>query len=67
VRRFVERDAAVIGATLRFKVDRLLRPVGYRQLDYEGNPLPLAAQHLHGEPVQLMCLAERAQARRKLE
>jgi len=51
-------ERLILGATLRFKVDRLLRPVGYRPLEYEGSPLPsLAAQHLHGEAVQLMSLA----------
>jgi len=50
-------ERLMLGATLRFKVDRLLRPVGYRPLEHEGNPLPpLAAHHLHGEPVQLMYL-----------
>jgi len=52
-------ERLILGATLRFKVDKLLRPVGYHPLDYEGNALPpLAAQHLHGEPVQLMCLTK---------
>jgi hypothetical protein len=56
--REVGVERFILGATLRFKVDRLLRPAGYRPLDYEGSPLPpLAAQHLHGEPVQLMYLA----------
>jgi hypothetical protein len=54
-------ERLILGATLRFKVDRLLRPVGYLPLVYEGTPLPpLAAQHLHGEPVLLMYLAEPA-------
>src|SRR5262249_31040118 len=49
----------VLGATLRFRVDRVLRPVGYCPLEHDGTPLPpLAAQHLHGEPVQLMHLAK---------
>src|SRR5262249_14930267 len=33
-------ERLVLGATLRFKVDRLLRPVGYLPLVYEGAPLP---------------------------
>ena len=56
--REVGVERLILGATLRFKVDRLLRPVGYRPLDYEGSPLPpLAAQHLRSEPVQLMYFA----------
>lgn len=47
----------VVGATLRFKVDRLLGAVGFRPLTLDGTPLPpIAVRHLHGEPVLLMCL-----------
>jgi hypothetical protein len=47
----------ILGATLRFKVDRLLAPVGYRALAHDGEPLPpIAAPHLHGELVRLMHL-----------
>lgn len=49
----------VVGATLRFKVDRLLASVGFRPLSHEGAPLPpIEVRHLHGEPVLLMCLDE---------
>jgi hypothetical protein len=52
----------VVGATLRFKVDRLLAPVGFRPLSHEGSPLPpIEVRHLNGEPVLLMCLDEYAQ------
>jgi len=47
----------VVGATLRFKVDRLLSSVGFRPLSHEGAPLPpIAVRHLHGESVLLMSL-----------
>ena len=47
----------VVGATLRFKVDRLLASVGYRPLSSDGQALPpIAVKHLHEEPVQLMVL-----------
>ena len=47
----------VVGATLRFKVDRLLASVGYQALAYGGEALPpIAVKHLHEEPVQLMVL-----------
>jgi hypothetical protein len=50
-------ERIILGATLRFKVDRLLAPVGYRALSHEEERLgPLAASHLHGELVQLMHL-----------
>jgi len=46
----------VVGATLRFKVDRLLSGVGFRPLAREGAALPpIKVRHLHGEPVLLMC------------
>jgi len=49
----------VVGATLRFKVDRLLASVGFRPLSHEGSPLPpIEVRHLNGEPVLLMCLDE---------
>src|SRR5262245_11409892 len=49
----------VVGATLRFKVDRLLASVGYRALSHDGRALPpIAVKHLHEEPVQLMVLDE---------
>jgi len=52
----------VVGATLRFKVDRLLAPVGFRPLSHEGLPLPpIEVRHLNGEPVLLMCLDAYAQ------
>ncbi len=62
----------ILGATLRFKVDRLLAPVGYRALAHNGEALPpIAAPHLHGELVRLVHLdqcrghvLERAQALR---
>jgi hypothetical protein len=45
----------VVGATLRFKVDRLLSGVGFRPLEREGTALPpIKVRHLHGEPVLLM-------------
>src|SRR5262245_53524272 len=45
----------ILGATLRFKVDRLLSSVGYRPLSLGGKPLsPITVQHLHGESVRLM-------------
>jgi hypothetical protein len=47
----------VLGATLRFKVDRLLAPLGYRPLAHDGEPLPpILAPHLHGELVRLVHL-----------
>jgi len=47
----------VVGATLRFKVDRLLSSVGFRPMLHEGAPLPpIAVRHLHGESVLLMSL-----------
>lgn len=53
----------MVGATLRFKVDRLLRPVGYRPLAHGGRPLPaLRVGHLQGEFVQLMALESCAEA-----
>jgi len=49
----------VVGATLRFKVDRLLSPVGFRPLSHKGAELPpIAVRHLHGEPVLMMCRDE---------
>jgi len=49
----------VVGATLRFKVDRLLSAVGFLPLAHEGVPLPpIAVRHLRGEPVLLMCRDE---------
>jgi hypothetical protein len=49
----------MVGATLRFKVDRLLAAVGFRPLALGGAPLPpIAVRHLHGEQVLLMCLDE---------
>jgi hypothetical protein len=55
--REVEVKNIILGATLRFKVDRLLAPVGYRPLAHDGEPLPpFAASHLHGELVQLVHL-----------
>jgi len=49
----------VVGATLRFKVDRLLAAVGFRPLALDGAPLPpIAVRHLHGEQVLLMCVDE---------
>jgi hypothetical protein len=49
----------ILGATLRFKVDRLLAAIGYRVLSHQGDPLPpIPARHLHGEQVQLMYLEE---------
>ena len=46
----------VVGATLRFKVDRLLSPVGFRPLSLKGAELPpIAVRHLHGEAVLMMC------------
>jgi hypothetical protein len=51
----------VVGATLRFKVDRLLSPVGFRPLSLRGNALPpIAVRHLQGEPVLMMCRDEAA-------
>jgi hypothetical protein len=72
--REVEVENIILGATLRFKVDRLLAPVGYRPLTYDGEPLPpFAAPHLHGELVRLVHLnhcsghaLERTQALRGL-
>jgi len=47
----------IVGATLRFKVDRLLATVGYQALSSNGQVLPpIAVKHLHEEPVQLMYL-----------
>jgi len=47
----------VVGATLRFKVDRLLSSVGFCPMSHEGAPLPpIAVRHLHGESVLLMSL-----------
>jgi len=49
----------VVGATLRFKVDRLLSGVGFRPLSRRGEALPpINVRHLHGEPVLLMCRDE---------
>jgi hypothetical protein len=49
----------VVGATLRFKVDRLLASVGFRSMSHQDAPLPpIAVRHLHGESVLLMCLEE---------
>ena len=49
----------VVGATLRFKVDRLLASVGFRPMSHEGAPLPpIGVRHLNGESVLLMCLDE---------
>jgi len=70
--REVDVENIILGATLRFKVDRLLAPVGYRPLAHDGEPLPpFAAPHLHGELVRLVHLdhcsgrtLERAQALR---
>ena len=51
----------VVGATLRFKVDRLLSPVGFRPLSLRGTALPpIAVRHLQGEPVLMMCRDEAA-------
>ena len=51
----------VVGATLRFKVDRLLSPVGFRPLSLRGAELPpIAVRHLHGESVLMMCRDEAA-------
>lgn len=57
----------VVGATLRFKVDRLLSPVGFRPLSLKGAELPpIQVRHLHGEPVLLMCRGK-ADAPREVE
>ena len=46
----------VVGATLRFKVDRLLSPVGFRPLALQTVELPpIKVRHLHDEPVLIMC------------
>lgn len=55
----VERGTTgwLVGATLRFKVDRLLRAVGFRSLRNDDEPLaPLHVAHLNGEGVALMYL-----------